>query len=290
MNDIELRKFEIICTTAQLFITSYYKERWLPTGLFHLWHKRGRQAALIDQAIQRLKVSVNPNNNLKEVLNELIHLLVKNYYFLFTHTMSKRLREKVQDAILSFLTFDETDIAIYEDLIKQKSNVAVYLDHFQKKQELQTYENYFANKHAIYGVPAYQLGKNELTQMAKAGLINGKLLERFGVIKITIGGLNFIKKELQELIDNKIEAGFLTIESAKSYCHKIALLFAECEATQIDETSLLQNSRYLLENVINAAGVLPLGPAQHREHAVLITACYWVDEFLQQAQVEVELE
>lgn len=289
MNDIQQRTFEIICTTTQLFITSYDKDRWQPNWLFHLWHKRARQVAMIDKAIQMLKESANPNDKLKHVLNELIQILVDNYYYLFTHTESKRLREKVQDAILMSLTFTENDIAIYEEF-NQKKNLADYLQHFQKKQELQNYRNYFADKHAIYGVPAYQLSETELTQIAKAGLINGKLVERFGVIKITAGSLHIVKKELQELIDKKIEAGFLTLESAKSYSHKIDLLLAECADPQVDETSLLQNSRYVLENIINAAGILPLGPAKYREHAVLITACYWVDEFLQQAQAEVEFE
>lgn len=290
MDSIQQREFEVMCNTAQLFLTSYYRRRFMPLWLFQMWHPRGKQVSHINKTIQTLKLSAKANSNFMQLSGDLIRTLVNHYYFLCVHTVSQRLREKVQDALLATLNFTEKDVAVYHDLIEKKNDLDAYLNYFQHSQQLQAYRDYFAKKHAVFGVDASQLSERELMMAAKSGLINGKILHRFNFKQFLIRCLIRVKNELQTLINDRIEIGFLNFESIKSYMHKIDLVLQKCQDPEIDDNEILKDSRSILENIINTAGVLPLGPARHPEHAVLIASCYWVDEFLQQARAHLEVE
>ena len=171
-----------------------------------------------------------------------------------------------------------------------KADQKSYFSHFENSQKLQSYKDYFANKHAIYGMPAGKLGDTEIILAAKEGMVNGELIDHFGIRNFIERGLIHVKHELEALQREKVEKGFLTLASIGGYIHKLDLLIAECHDSHANLDDVLQNSRYVLEAIINTAGVNPLGPAKFPEHAVLITCCYWVDEFFQQAKVALEIQ
>jgi hypothetical protein len=205
------------------------------------------------------------------------------------HTTSKKLREKVIEALLACLIFNETDIKHYHSQIEKKLDLTAYMKIFISDQELTKYRNYFASKHQIYGVSAKDYSKDDLELIAKTAMVNGKLIEKFSLKLLIRRALNYVKQEINELIKNHVEVGFLNYEVMQGHLKHIELLQQHCKEPDFVLTTLVHDTRYLLETIINSAGVLPLGPARYPEHIYLITCCYWVDEFMVQAQAGEEI-
>lgn len=284
MDKTALKKFEAISETARLIIHSYYQQSFVPWRLFRYWHPRGKQAAHLEHAIQSIQNSANPKVPYDFLLNELIHLLFNHYYFFYVHTTSHRLRDKTQDALFTTLIFSDEDLTVYQEMIVKKQDVSEYLEYFEKKPVLKNFQQHFAKRRAIYGVDPDLLTSEELAVATKNAVINGKLLDRFGVLSLVKKCLLKIKQELQLLLNKKIEVGYLDKDKIISYEEKLQMLIDSKTKDDEDQELLLQQASYILENIINTAGVLPLGPAKYKEHAVLITACYLVNEILIQAR------
>ncbi|MGE3920867.1 MAG: hypothetical protein AB7F64_08030 [Gammaproteobacteria bacterium] len=290
MTNEEQQQFSIMCDTAILFINQYVKPDWMPHWIFKMFHKRDKQVVMLDKAIDALKQSNLTSRSLDEKVNELIYLLFNHYYHLFVRTISHRLRGDVQDALLACLNFSANDVKRYHDMVEEKQDSSAYLAYFKKHHDLEEYRKYFAEKHAVYGISSKYLSKSELDMAAKMGVIQGKLVKRFGMRPMISRTLKLVKNELSDLLNKKVEKGYLNVESIKSYIHKIDLLLANCEdQVNVDDSTILQQARYIIENIVNTAGILPLGPAKYHEHAILIASCYWIDEFLQQLHAEIEI-
>lgn len=292
MTPEEQKQLRTLTQTVHMILDTYGQSGMMPEWLFRWLHPRGQQVKLLKQSLLGLAKSISHTTSFIDVQNELIHLLDNKRYFYSVHTVSHRLRTLVQEAMLACIIFTHEDVKLYHEMIEQQQDISGYLGHFKNQKALQEYRDYFANRHSIYGVDASEISADELTMYARGALINGMLIQRFGLRQVLQTNMKRIKIELQTLIRKRIEKGYLTLTKTESYIDKINLLLhhIKTDNTEFNEASLVQQARYIVENITSTAGVKQLGPALYLEHAKLITACYWVDETLMQARARVDVE
>lgn len=292
MTPDEQKHLRILTQTIRMILDTYEQSGMMPNWLFRWLHPRGQQVKLLEQSLLSLAKSTTHTTTFTEVQNELIFILDNKRYFYSVHTISHRLRSLVQEAMLASLIFTKDDVKLYQEKIEQQQDIMGYLQHFQNQQTLQQYRDYFAKRHSVYGIDAAEISADELTMYARGALINGMLIDRFGLHQVLQNNMKRVKIELQSLIRKRIEKGYLTLTKTESYIDKINLLleYIAANKSEFDEAALVQQARYIVENVTSTAGVKQLGPALYLEHAKLITACYWVDEILLQARAKVDIE
>jgi hypothetical protein len=286
MNRAQEEEFVALCDTIAIIIDNYQVRGRSPAWLWRFWEPRGPQIRYIQRTIASLKASITPDADFNDLRDELIRQLDSHRYYLAVRAASKQLRFIMQDTLIAALCFTPADVALYNRLLAKQVALKDYVAHFQRPEELLRYYDYFSKRHAVFGIAPALLGEQGLMLSAKAGLVDGKLVEHFGIRKMIALNMQRLNHELADLLEDKIERGFLTQEKIEGYMHKIHLVLDNCESatSEFNDETLVQHARYLLESIINTAGLTVLGTAQYPEHAVLITACYWIDEVFLQAR------
>jgi len=281
--------FTILCETAAIIIGSYESETMMKRWLSQLSHHREKQVKHIITLLNELKSAAKVNKSYDEIYADLLLYLDNQRYFYSVKKASALLRSLLQDAMIAVLNFNDDDMKSYEQLLENGISTQTYINNFKRHHQVQDYKEYFAKRHAIYGMPANEMKAEDLEIYAKIGLINGQLLDLLGLEKILKYNMHRISSELQQLDKQEIYLGFLTKEVIESNLSKIQLLLADIHSPDFREDEVVQQARYILESITNSAGVLLLGTAKFAKHAEIITACYWVDEILQQARAKYEV-
>lgn len=230
------------------------------------------------QILKQLKQTIilAKKNANKELLNTL-----DNIRFQATvHHQDNQTRSVIQNVILAYLFYDG-DFA--------KKDKQAFLDDLAKAEAIEAYKNYYRKQRSIYGRFIERFSDEEITLAAKGGIINGKLVENMGLKKSIAHGLQYIRNELVKLQKQK-EAGFLKHEAINNYIEKLDYLLNPANEIYHDDKALLQNARYLLEDIINAAGIEENATAKYIIHQPLISSCYWVDEMFKVAKGQIEAD
>lgn len=286
----------ILCDILQLIIDSYQHHTYLPDWLYQHWHPHQKRSNQLKQKIEAIKNSVlevetvSKKQPIAQIEDKLIKLLDEQRYWMSVYTSSQRLHTKIQDALLETLFFKHTHIEKYKQLVLAEKNIPAFLAFIDRTEEINTYKKYYKQHHAIHGRYMSRLNEEEISSAAKASMISGKLVERYGIKKNIAYGLHYIRNELTDLRKRDIEENYLTTPAITGYLEKLDFLLHPANEIQQDEAALIQNARYLLEDIINAAGVDEQGKAQHSTHQILVNACYWVEDMFKVARGRVDAE
>lgn len=292
MNSEEQKKLEILCNTIAWVIEGYFEQNFFKKLFNKFFYAHSGMASHIRDSI--LKISYfEPNRyTLEEARSELVRLLDYYRYYLATHVVSRRLRFLVQDAILITLNYSEKLIEVYQryQVEQRVENIPTYIGALKLDEELNAYKKHYRASRSVFGFLTEKIDEIDLTIAAKAALINGKLVEFWGVEKLMTINLMRIKSELQRLARQHCFLNYLDKEHIESFASKITTILNYLKYPSVDFPldALLQQSRYLLENIINAGGLDEQGRPQHYQHEVLIQSCYWVDEVFKAARGKVE--
>jgi hypothetical protein len=286
----EKKSLMILFSTIQWILDSYFPHH-IPYWLFSLWHPRSQQISTIKKTLKRKlqnREHLEEESFIKKV-DDFILILDAHRYYLSVHTQSKLLREKVQEAMIVCLSFSERERKLYHDMVEKKGDISLYLKSLIQSAEIVRYRDYYRTQHSIYGRNINRFTDEEILLAARGGLINGKLLDRFGMCWVIRHNLFYIRKELESILKRKNKKGFLTEAVMEGYFIKMDGLIDSCNRGTMDLMATLQNTRYLLEAIVNGAGTLPGGEAQISQYQGLIDACYWVDECLVEAKGALEV-
>lgn len=273
------KEFQYLKEIIELILDTYSQHPYIPMRLYQFWHPRVKQVNAIKNQVQQMGER-----------EELIDMLDQQRYFMAVHTNSRRLRGKVQDALLEIFLFEADHIKKYEELVKKEKKVDAFLQFIEQDEEINRYKAYFKKQRAVYGRFIERLSDEEITLAAKGGIINGLLIERWGVKKTLQYGFHYIRQELTELKKNKVEAGFLDLKVIEGYLEKMDFLLHPANEIYHDNAALVQNSRYLLDDLLNSAVVMEDAKAHYPEHQFLINACYWLDELFLVVKSKVDVE
>jgi hypothetical protein len=271
------KSLTLLCDILSTILLSYQATSWMPQWLFRRWHKRMHQVRYLVAKIHAIKAEITADSY-KEIENDLIKTLDRERFFFATHTQSHRLREKIQDAMLEVLFFQPDHVDAYKKFVLTEKNVEKFLKYLDQSESINAYKKHYRRQRAIYGRFIENFSEEEITLAAKGGMINGKLLQRYGVYELIAHGLHYIRNELKSIEKQKITAGYLSPQAIEGYVEKLDFLLHPANAIVEDEAALVQNARYLLEDIVNSAGVETNAKARNKIHQDLINACYWVDE------------
>lgn len=290
MQEKQKQTFSILCETVLIILKSYQHQGHLPDWVLHFFHPRLKEVSSIKNKITAIKNLDESHKKLKVLEDDLIKSLDKDRYFISVHTKSKRLRNKIQDAMVAVLFLSKEDEQAYKKYVIDDKNVDAYLNYLEQDEALEVYKAHYKTQRAIYGRFIGRLSDEEIVLAAKGGMINGKLTDRFDVKWMIAHGLHYIRTELLELKKEKIEEGFLRSEAIVGYLEKLDFLLHPANELQNDEGALVQNARYLLEDIMNAAGVQKNAIPRHKSHHALIKGCYWVDEMFKVVKGQFDVE
>jgi len=304
-----MNKFEILCDIVILFLDSYQPRLsrlyFFPAWLCGRWHPRFKQVNYLKQRITNIKTSMasaesgESIEDLETREDALITLLDSERYMLSVHTHSHALRLTVQDALLEVLFFEPAHIRQYQKKVLEAGDVAGFLYFLDRTEAIEKYKQYYKKQHAIHGRYIHRFSDAEILLAAKGSMINGQLIERYGIKKMISHGLGYIRRELKSLMlmQSKtspsvpsVKTSYLVNEAIHGYLEKLDFLLHPANEIQQDEVALIQNARYLLEDIINAVGVDESAKARHFSHQALVTACYWVDDIFKVARGRVDAE
>ena len=168
--------FIILCEILELIIDSYQQKSFIPVWLLQLFHPRFKQANYIKHKIAVIREEVVVSQAVSSATDQLIKMLDEARYFLSVHTTSKRLRAKVQDALLEVLFFEHEHAVKYKEMVVSNNKPNEFLTYLERRDEITTYENYYKKQHAVYGRFINRMNGEEITLAAKAGMISGCLL------------------------------------------------------------------------------------------------------------------
>lgn len=276
----QLKNFTIVCDVVNLLVSSPTEKSYIPQWFFRLWQGENNQDSQVRQQIEQLKAQAEKGEDLNRLSQQLIKYLDRQRYLATIHLQNAEFRSQVQDALLAILLFTPRDVERYQQLVLVEQHPEAFIDYLAKSEELQQYKTYFLKKHAIHGRFIESLSDDEITLAAKGGLINSHLFHRWGTRQLMTHALLFIKRELSLLLGHEQQQGFLTQETIIGYMEKLDFLLHPANELQKEEAALVNNARYILEDIINAAGIDNQGQIKYSSHESLVKGCYWVDEML----------
>lgn len=282
--------FQTLCKAIQIIIRETHKPRYLPDWLYAFWQPEVPLVLHLKDEIEQLIEGSRLGTDLTTLELKLVKLLDKERYLVTVHLMDLKLRSRMQDALITALFFSVEDVQRYNEYVLAEQNPGKFIEYASFPKELDKYKDYLKKQHAVHGRFIKNFTEEELTLAAKEEIINGKLLDYFKLTEFLKHGFHYIIQELKALEINKIEKGYLTIERMNSYLEKISLTLHPAHELQLDPANLVKNARYILEDIINAAGISePADQPLYPEHAALIKACYFVDEMFKVASSFVDI-
>jgi len=290
MQNNKQQNFLSLCDISLFIIKSYEHHPLWPDWIYQLFRKRLKQENILYNKISSLKSSVTDHSNIPELTQKLILLLDEFRYFIATHTTSTRLRNKIQDALLTVLTSSQELLARYQNLVVEQHKDDEFLKSLEQRSELQVYKTYYKKQRSVFGRYIERFSDEEITTAAKACMINGKLAQMRGLTKNIEIGFRYVRNELKNLEKKHLERGFLSLQAMAGYLEKMNFLLHPANEIQRDDAAFLQNARYILEDIINACGVRDNAQAAHHEHQTLVNSCYWVDELFQASKSSLDVE
>jgi hypothetical protein len=252
----------------------------------------------IYQSLSEFQQSIDEVSAYQEQFYNLINMLDGYRYYYSVQSNNAYLLEKILNAMIAALFFNEAHVAAYKSLVLEERAIPLYLQELLQGELFAIYEQYYKKQHSILGRRIERLKISDIELVAKQGMINGKLFELLGEKGLITHGLTYIQKELQAILNKNHFVGFLTKEHLDGYLDKIQLLISHYHPPsflsppippmQPAEETLVQNARYLLENITYACGVTSEDQARYPEHQNLIKACFWVDEMFKGIKGELE--
>lgn len=281
--------FQKLFGAVYLVLSEVPKHRYLPEWLYSFWQSEGYSVVSLIDAIKLIEKELPSETNLSILEERLIKLLDQERYLSAVHLKDEKRLNRIQDAMVTALFFSQEDIKMYDKLILIEQEPEKFIEYLNRRPEIATYEEYLKKQQSVFGRFIQNFTEEEISNAAKAQMINGKLLDDFELEKFLTHGFYYVKQELKALSIHKIEKGFLNQERIDSYLEKISFLLHPANELQQNTAELIKQARYLLEDIINTAGLKEHGVPNYPEHEALINGCYWVDEMFKTAVGENEL-
>lgn len=283
------QNYKILLKVILLVLEESKKSDYLPEWLYNFWHTDSSNISGLKEDIQSLFVELEKTDNrIEDFEIKLIERLDLERYVAAVHLADEDMRSRIQDAMFAALFFSTTDIDKYHEYVLAEQKPLKFIHHINRKEEFEIYKSYLLQHQSVYGRFIKNFTEEEIDLAAKGHMINGKLLEHYGLEKFLKHGFAYIKKELKALQINKIEQGYLNAERINSYMEKIAFLLHPANELHQNPEALVKNARYILEDIINTAGLKAAGIPIYSEHKTIILGCYWVDEMFKVASASVQ--
>ncbi len=280
--DVEHQNFHIICKAISLILRETRRPKYLPKWLYNYWQPEANAVFQLKDTIKEIEENIDQSDGLSQQKIKLIKVLDQERYFARVHLNDNKLFGLIQDAMVLVLFFSKEDVYQYNEFVLAKHTPEKFIEYLNTKEAIGMYKEYLKKQQAFYGRFIQNFTDEEITIAAKTQMINGKLLDILHLEEFLKYGFHYVIQELKALSMNHIEKGFLNQERINSYTNKISLIMHPANELQLDPAALIKNSRYILEDIINAAGVTA-GVANHPEHQAIINGCYWIDEMFKSA-------
>lgn len=286
--DQQHENFQKLFGAIYLILSETHKPQYLPNWMYNFWHSEITAIVQLKEAIHAIEEELPHCSDTVALEKKLITLLDQERYLAAIHVWDMKLLNRIQDVMVAVLFFSQEDIQKYDEFVLIEQDSKKFIEYLKKPTELTIYSQYLKKQQSVYGRFIKNFSEAEINSAAKAQMINGKLLDYFELPKFLKHGFQFIKQELKALSIHDIEEGYLNKERIDSYIDKISLLLHPANEVRQDDRELVKRARYILEDIINTAGVKEHAVPNYPEHSLLINGCYWVDEMFKTAAAQVE--